>query len=139
MSVALFSLKPVFAEAILRGEKRFEFRTKKCSRPLEKMLIYATKPKGLVVGEARIAEILTAEPAKLWQMAEEYAGISRESFLTYFKGHRKGYAYRLILPRPFDPPLSLAQLGLRKAPQSYCYLDESLYNQMLKRERGPLS
>ena len=56
----LLSIKPEFAEKILNGTKRFEFRKGIFKNPqISTVVIYATMPLGKVVGQFRIESILS--------------------------------------------------------------------------------
>ncbi|SUF92800.1 bacteriophage protein [Salmonella enterica] len=73
----LLSIKPEFAESILEGEKRFEFRkTIFRNKDVKTVVIYATMPVGKVIGEFDIADILSSEPSDLWKATKKYAGIT---------------------------------------------------------------
>ena len=45
----LLSIKPEFAEKILNGAKRYEFRKQAFAQPVEAVVLYATKPVGKIV------------------------------------------------------------------------------------------
>lgn len=53
MATAIFSIHPQFADLILSGEKKFEFRRIPAKRDIDKILIYATAPVCAVVGEVK--------------------------------------------------------------------------------------
>ena len=54
----LLSIKPEFAEKILDGTKKFEFRRRVHTRPeVKSVIIYATMPVGRVIGEFSIERI----------------------------------------------------------------------------------
>lgn len=124
MSAALFSIKPQFAQAILRGEKKFEFRTKACKCKLTTMFIYATKPIGMVIGEVSIETVISEEPEELWKLTHNDAGISKSEFDQYFQGRKKAYAYKLRNPIAYNQGILLEDLGIKRAPQSYCYIKD---------------
>lgn len=132
MSAALFSIRPQFAQAILRGEKKFEFRTKVCKRKLTTMFIYATKPIGMVIGEVSIETVISEEPEELWKLTHNDAGISKSEFDQYFRGREKAYAYKLRNPVAYNQGILLEDLGIKRAPQSYCYIEDRLYPKIVK-------
>ena len=50
----ILSIKPEFVEKIINGEKKFEYRRKIFKKDVEKVLIYASSPIKLVVGELHV-------------------------------------------------------------------------------------
>lgn len=132
MSAALFSIRPQFAQAILRGEKKFEFRTKVCKRKLTTMFIYATKPIGMVIGEVSIETVISEEPEELWKLTHNDAGISKSEFDQYFREREKAYAYKLRNPIAYSEGILLEDLGIKRAPQSYCYIEDRLYPKIVR-------
>lgn len=120
----LLSIKPEFAESILEGEKKFEFRKSIFrNRNVTTVVIYATMPVGKVIGEFDIGEIISSDPVDLWNVTKKYAGISRDFFDEYFSERSKGFAISVRNPRRYDTPLSLHEL-LPGAfpPQSFRYI-----------------
>lgn len=120
----LLSIKPEFAEKILNGTKRFEFRKGIFkNRQTSIVVIYATMPLGKIVGQFRIESILTDEPESLWKKTKEYAGISKHFFDSYYSGRSKAYAIQIGEVERFDEPKPISSLGDNiKPPQSYLYL-----------------
>jgi len=120
----LLSIKPEYAERILEGEKRFEFRKvlfKNCA--VKTVVIYATKPVGKVVGEFEIESVISGRPNKVWNLTAEFAGISQGFFNDYFLGRETAYAIEVSKVKRYEEPLDLNSLlphGI--APQSFCYL-----------------
>jgi len=53
----LLSIKPQYAEMIIEGTKKYEFRTRKCRDDIRKIIFYATAPQSQVVGEAEISRV----------------------------------------------------------------------------------
>ena len=80
----LLSIKPEYAEKILNGEKKFEFRrVLPKNKEVDKVVIYATMPIGKIIGEFEIADFISESPIQLWQLTEEFAGISFHFFESY--------------------------------------------------------
>ena len=122
---ALLSIKPHFAERILAGEKRFEFRrTTFRTREVKTVLIYATLPVGRIVGQFRVDEILVGTPSSIWRQTRASAGIVKAEYDNYFADRSLGYAIRIGEPLKYKRPKELADvLASGRAPQSFCYLD----------------
>jgi predicted transcriptional regulator len=116
------SIRPPFAEAIFRGEKRFEFRRTIFRRPVEVVVIYVTSPVSLVVGEFDVEEVIDDSIGGLWNRTFPYAGISRDRFLEYFAGRDVGYAIEIGSVRRYGQPMNLANSFGIRPPQSFVYI-----------------
>ena len=95
MASILLSIKPEFAEKILRGEKRYEFRRKLCQKEVDKIYIYETSPVKRVVGEAVVIEKLQGDKEMIWERTKDFAGVTREGFEQYFADMKTAGAYCL--------------------------------------------
>jgi len=124
----LLSVKPRFAEAILDGEKKFEFRRAVFRDPdVQRVVLDASSPVQRVVGEFTIGEVISMDLDSLWQHTESEAGIEREYFDEYFAGRASGYAVAVGETRRYPEPLALAQhFGIQHPPQSFRYLRDLL-------------
>ena len=81
----LLSIKPEYAEKILNGEKHFEFRKKLPKNiAITKVVIYATKPIGKIIGEFEINRFLSTTPNELWKLTKDHSGIAKKFFDQYF-------------------------------------------------------
>lgn len=120
----LLSIKPEFAEKILDGTKRFEFRKGIFkNQEISIVVIYATMPLGKVVGQFQIESILSGEPESLWKQTKKYAGISKQFFDSYYSGRDKAYAIKIGEVERYQEPIPISDLGCNiKPPQSYLYL-----------------
>ena len=121
----LLSVKPRFAEAILAGEKVFEFRRALFRRDdIKTVVLYASSPTCKVVGEFTIDEILTLGLDALWRSTRSGGAIDREYFDQYFEGRSAGHALKVKNARRYRSPLCLRRdLGISHPPQSFCYID----------------
>lgn len=120
----LLSIKPEYAEKILSGEKKFEFRrVLPKNKAVKKVVIYATLPIGKVVGEFEIAELISESPIRLWERTAEFSGISADFFETYFEGKDIAHAIKVGKVKKYNRQKDLADIlpnGI--APQSFCYI-----------------
>ncbi|PHM45909.1 hypothetical protein Xmau_00300 [Xenorhabdus mauleonii] len=120
----LLSIKPEFAEKILNGTKKYEFRKgifKNTS--VRSVVIYATKPVGRIVGEFDIETIIEDAPEAVWYKTYEYAGISKQFFDSYFFKKKKAFAIQIGKVKKYSTPIPLDEFGHNiVAPQSYRYL-----------------
>lgn len=121
----LLSIKPEYAEKILAGEKRFEFRKVVFKNPsVRTVVIYATMPVGKVIGEFDIDEIISASPSEIWDLTVQYSGITKLFFNEYFHGREIAHAIKIKKTKRYDKPIDLLNIlphGI--APQSFCYLN----------------
>jgi len=121
---ALLSIKPEFADKILSGDKRYEFRKVLFKRNVDTIVIYATMPVGKIIGEFKVEDILQDKPASLWDRTKEYSGITQDFFNQYFKGKSKAFAIQIKSPSRYREPFDLKKLLLHGVPpQSFCYLN----------------
>lgn len=119
---ALLSIKPTFADRIFDGTKRFEFRKSIFKQPITTVVVYASAPTSLVIGEFDVETILCDELDKLWEATQLYAGISSQYFYTYFQGKNLGYAICIAKARRYLSPLSIQREYGVQPPQSFVYL-----------------
>jgi hypothetical protein len=76
------SIKPVYAEAIFAGKKRFEFRRSIFRENIRVVVVYMSSPVMQVVGEFSVEGIITDDVADLWDRTERHAGIDRKPSWT---------------------------------------------------------
>jgi|SRR5690554_1623492 len=124
----LLSIKPEYAEKILSGDKKYEFRKTLFKNPLVKtVVIYATMPVGEVVGEFDFEEVLSGSPTTIWSKTRTHSGITRGFFNSYFEGKSKAHAIKVKSVRRYKTPKKLKDiLPSGAAPQSFCYLYEGV-------------
>lgn len=122
MCKMLLSINPEHVENIFNGTKQFEFRKVRCKPEVDKILIYATAPQKMVVGEVEIEEIIVDEINEVWRQTKEFAGISYSFFRAYYKGKKKAVAYRLRNVEAYEHPRSLSEYGIEYPPQSFVYI-----------------
>jgi predicted transcriptional regulator len=116
------SIRPDFVEAIIRGEKKFEFRRSIFARPVDVVIVYATVPVQRVVAEFDVCSIISEKLPTLWKRTHKSAGIGREFFLKYFEGKDYGHAIEIGKVRLYKMPFCpIEKFGIRP-PQSFVYL-----------------
>ena len=119
----LLSVKPQFAEAILAGDKTFEFRRVIFRRRIRTVVVYASSPTCKVVGEFTIHRVLSSGLEALWKSTRRGSAIDRKYFDRYFRGRSFGYALEVKDVRRYRSPLCLWEaFGIRHPPQSFRYL-----------------
>lgn len=120
---ALLSIKPKFAYAILRGEKKYEFRRSIFARPVRVVLLYASAPVRRVVAEFEVRSIISQPLQTLWNRTKIFAGIGEEFFFRYFHGREYGHAIEIGEVRPYKAPFCPVERFGIKPPQSFVYID----------------
>ena len=124
MSKILLSIKPEYVEKIFSGEKKYEYRTHIPSKPVNSIVIYSTKPVGLIIGEVEVINIISESPSTLWETTKTESGISRVKYRKYFKDRKKAYAFKLGQVNRFGCGVYLENYGVKRAPQSFIYLNK---------------
>lgn len=123
----LLSIKPKYANAILNGEKEYEFRKVIFKeKNVEKVYIYSSSPIKKIVGVFTVGGIIEDHPKRIWKKCQDKSGITKEDFFTYFNGCKKGYAIKIDNLKPMKTPLDLKKIYPDFIPpQSFCYFDIS--------------
>ena len=89
---ALISIKPIYADAILSGAKTIELRRRIPALSMGTVLwIYATRPRGAVVGTAMVSAIIKGTPEEIWAACSDHAAIDRCTFDAYFDGSTSAF------------------------------------------------
>jgi predicted transcriptional regulator len=135
----LLSIKPEFVEQIFNGNKIYEYR--KClftKKDVDSVIIYSTMPVGKIVGEFKISDILQNNPEDLWELTEDYSGISKSFFDSYFKNRDKAYALKIGTLTKYEKPINPFEFDEKFVPpQSFCYVDESMLRFLSKATEIP--
>lgn len=120
---ALMPIKPKYANQILDGTKKFEYRKNKIRKEIVRsIIIYATVPVKKVIGEAEIVDIIEDTPENIWNQTHEHSGISKKDYDKYFKGKDTAVAYVLGNTKKYNKEKSLAKFDICYYPQSYVYV-----------------
>lgn len=126
-SVVLMSIKPHWADAIMAGRKRVEFRRARFARHVSHVIVYATAPVKRVVGFFAVDQIVEAAPGVLWRMFGSEGEIDSGAFDEYYLGVRGGVAIGVGEVTRLPMPLELdAVLPSAVPPQSYRYADSGV-------------
>lgn len=129
--IALLPIKPKFAEAILTGNKRVEFRRQNFKRNVTHIVIYSSSPIRKIMGYFNVNQIKKAKPLTLWKRYKSEAGIDRKSYLEYYQGTERGIAIEIGKKNILTTPIDLAELSAElRAPQNYKYLNNELLHKI---------
>lgn len=130
-TIALLSIHPRHADAILNGSKTVEFRKRPLKEGVCWVVLYATKPVGKLVGVFFLDETMRASPSALWRQCGTRGGIIKSEFLGYF-GNSK-FAVGLLVSRTwrFAKPKPLKSLGAKLTPpQSFRYVNGTSFRKI---------
>ena len=124
---AVLTVKQPYADRIMEGTKRYEFRRKAPARDIDGLYVHIAGTGPYAQAYVGVNCVHTGTPEAIWEYCSECAaimppGISREDFFAYFDGCETATAISLA-PRPqvLNPPILLEYLGLKGAPQSIAY------------------
>ena len=106
----LMSIKTEYTNKILDKIKLYELRKKPLNENVDTVIIYSSGKVKKVVGE------------NIWNLGEEVLGIDKKSFYEYFKHSKYAYAIKIKDVIKYDIPKDLSDFGIKKAPQSFCYI-----------------
>jgi len=121
----ILSIKPIYAEAIMAGTKKVEFRKKIFKREVEKIFIYSSMPKKMIIGYFTILEIIEDTPSNIWKEFKEVGGISEKDFFEYYKNTEKGFSIKIDKVVKFKEEIEPEEfIEEFCAPQSYIYIEQ---------------
>jgi predicted transcriptional regulator len=80
-AVALMAIRPDYAQKILSGDKRVEFRKTRLASTISHVVMYAPNPIQRIVGFFKVFGIGQAAPDELWRRHQRHGGIERSLFL----------------------------------------------------------
>lgn len=129
--VALMAIQPPFAQAILAGTKRVEFRKRGLAPDIRTVLIYETAPTQMVVGQFTVGTCVTAQPEELWARFRRVGGITAEDFAAYYGDSATGVGLTVSTAARFPRPVGLSEfVPVPAVPQSFAYLDVEVLEQI---------
>ena len=119
MKVVL-SIKPEYAFKIFDGTKKFEFRRSIFkNQNVKSIIVYASSPIQKVIGEFEIEEVLNNDLATLWELTQDFSGISKEYFYNYFTKKKQGFAIKIKNSKKYINPKCLKQDFDLSPPQAF--------------------
>jgi predicted transcriptional regulator len=121
MKVVL-SIKPEFANKIFDGSKKFEFRkTIFKNEKIKRIIVYASSPVQKVIGEFEIEKIINHDIDTLWNITQNFSGISEQYFYEYFANKEHGFAIQIKKTKKYRNPKCLRANYNLFPPQSFAY------------------
>jgi predicted transcriptional regulator len=137
-TVALLPIQPRYANAIIRGEKRVEFRRRRFGREVQYVVVYASSPIRAIIGYFRISSISEGCPRAIWEEFKHVGGIDHEDYFRYYEGADRAVAIGIERVCVLGSPVPLSRLsGSLKAPQSYSYLTREHIEQLTEISARP--
>ena len=131
----LLSVKPQYANAILDGTKKFEFRKSifVTFQP-EKVFIYASSPQKEIIGYFTYSEIKKDTPEKIWRASKKFAGIDEATYFNYFRGRQYAIAIKIASVIQLEQSIRPSEYVENFIPpQSFYYLKkDSLISSWIK-------
>ncbi len=123
MILVILSIKPKYCQAIIDGQKKYEFR-KRIPKHWKnaRFLIYASSPVQRIIGEFTSSEVVDGSLEKVWKRCGKDGGITQEEFYSYFESKESAIALQIdefIEYDPIDPWKAFNQFH---PPQSYQYV-----------------
>ena len=121
--IAILSIKPKYANLILNGKKRYEFRKRAPKSKVEKVYLYSSSPTQKIVGYFTTEETISGPPKNVWEKTKHAAGIEREDYFKYFKNKKIAHAIKVkkkVRLRSMEPKEIFPNFTI---PQSFIYLD----------------
>lgn len=136
-NIIILAVNPIYARAILSGEKTVEFRRNRIPSDIKTIVIYSTKPDQKILGYCDVKGCIIDSPNNLWQNYGEYGFINRQDFFAYYQGYETGKCYKLDNPKMFYNPISLDKCKtLSVAPQSFAYLKKNDWRNFRRRKKA---
>ena len=118
----ILSIKPEFAFKIFDGTKKFEFRKSIFkNEKIKTIIVYASSPVQQVIGEFEIEEVLNYDLSTLWDLTQEFSGISEKFYYEYFTNKEQGFAIKIKKTRKYRTPKCLRADFNLSPPQSFAY------------------
>lgn len=84
-----------------------------------------------IVGEVKVDKKIEMAHSTLWENTKKKSGISRKKYREYFRGCKRAYAYKLGQATKYEKTKLLSDIGIEQAPQSFVYLADEQYKNLL--------
>jgi predicted transcriptional regulator len=130
----ILSIKPKYAEAILSGEKKCEFRKPSFPKGVKTAIIYETAPIQKIVGWFKITKQETGKPSEIWKKHSKIGGITRNEFFDYYNGSKQAVCLKIgkvgRLESPMDP---FEMFDGFVIPQSFRYVNNNDFSFLISK------
>lgn len=124
MSDIILSVREPYISDILDGSKMIEVRTQPILRLNRGDKIYLAKPGtgGQIIGSAICSATQLVTPTYAWHHYKQFMKIDGIAFDQYTAGHDTIFLIWLTMPCKWRFPVNCKIWGLKRIPQSYCYV-----------------
>ena len=131
------SVKPEFADKIVKREKSIELRKLKPHVNVgDYIIIYASSPVKSVVGFGIIKHIIEKTPKMMWKEHSSFLGIDKDRFEEYYMGKERAIGIEICNIKKINP-ISLEKLRMIDSsfhpPQIYRYVSSCKINRTILR------
>jgi len=131
LTSVILSIKPIYAQAIMSGTKKVEFRKKTFKRQVDKIFVYSSSPEKKIIGFFTIKEIIENSPENLWNDFKDVGGIDKKSFFEYYKNSKIGFSIKISEVNKFEKGIEPSDYFENfNAPQSFIYLEKETAKNM---------
>ena len=133
LTSVILSIKPIYAQAIMSGTKKVEFRKKTFKRQVDKIFVYSSSPEKKIIGFFTIKDIIENSPKNLWNEFKDIGGIDKKSFFDYYQNSKIGFTIKISEAKKFKNGIEPSDFFENfTAPQSFIYLDKEISKKMEK-------
>lgn len=124
-------IKPKYAQAIMRGEKKVEFR-KQFPTGVKQVIVYSSSPEKKILGWFNVDEIEITKPKHAWEMYCQIGSISETDFFSYYENKESATVIKVKKVFEFTENVpATSELGITP-PQSYSYVKASVWETLQK-------
>lgn len=140
-NVIMISIHPEFAHAIFSGDKKVEFRKNNIPKHVQHVVMYVTAPERKIAGYFSVKGVIEAKPSELWIKFRDVSGTTKDFFFEYYRNQIAGLGLLVDEVEILQNPIALDKIaGCSRPPQSFTYVDSSLWRTLKRRkkqERAP--
>lgn len=104
ISVAILSIKPIYAQKILDGSKSIELRKSRMGmREDDVVIVYSSSPEQRITMWFRIKNVEMLPVDEMWCRYRDRLGIGHEEYMSYFNGVVNAVGLHIGLVQPLSP------------------------------------
>lgn len=124
MSDIILSVREPYISSILDGSKIIEIRTQPILRLDRGDKVFLAKPGtgGQIVGSAICTATQLITPTNAWENFKQFMKIDKVAFDQYTGDRETIFLIWVTMPCRFKHSIHCSLFGLRRIPQSYCYV-----------------
>ncbi|MBF8278513.1 MAG: hypothetical protein HW390_3586 [Candidatus Brocadiaceae bacterium] len=121
--VALMPIKPQFAQLIMQGKKKAEFRKVRFLKQVSHVVVYASSPVQKILGYFEVSHIDEGSPVDIWKRYRAIGGIIYREFQDYYADATHGVVIGIGRTYQLKHAIPLAKLDTAMvALQSFAYI-----------------